>query len=146
MNLNMIISFDVTNEKFETIDLPDSLACHNIMDLHISKIRDSLAMLQERENIYTVWMMEHSVQRPFTQLFSIETRHHIVGFRESGIPILQVTDNHHDDYEVKYEIVVYEPNLEHDNVLETSVSCCCFEMHSYMETLLLLGRPRWKSY
>nr|KAJ0196180.1 hypothetical protein LSAT_V11C700343930 [Lactuca sativa] len=137
-NHNMIMSFDVSDEKFETIDLLDSLATHHPTDLHLSKLRDSLAMLQNIENILTVWMMEHGVQRSFTKLFIIKTPNQTVGFRNSGAPIMKVTDDDPDDFDARYKLAVFEPNLGYNNVIEVSGSPISFEVRAYMETLLLL--------
>ncbi|CAH1447905.1 unnamed protein product [Lactuca virosa] len=49
-NQNMIMSFDVINESFESIDLPDSLATRDLGDLYISKVREScFASIQRRQ-------------------------------------------------------------------------------------------------
>ncbi|XP_042752544.1 F-box/kelch-repeat protein At3g23880 [Lactuca sativa] len=141
---NMIMSFDVTNETFESIDLLDTLAHHHPVNFFISKVRDSLAMFKYSGEIYpggdicTVWMMEHGIQKLFTKLFDIKTPHDfIVGFRKNGIPIIQVTYDDDDDDEPP-RLVVYEPNSKHNNFLEISVYPFSFNVNSYMETLLLL--------
>ncbi|KAL4587883.1 hypothetical protein LXL04_000759 [Taraxacum kok-saghyz] len=137
---NMMISFDATNEKFEMIELPDSLAHHDPKYMYVSMVRDSLAIIQStRENIKTVWMMEHGVERMFTKLFIIETPHVIAGFRKSGVPILEVTDYY--DPMGDYKLVAYEPHSEHNNIPEIPGPLYALYVYSYMETLLLLGRP-----
>ncbi|CAH1447901.1 unnamed protein product [Lactuca virosa] len=144
---NMIMSFDVTNEKFEVIELPDSLAIRHPMRMYCSKLCESLAMLHYREDTCTVWMMEHGAQRAFTKLFTIKTPDDfIVGLRKSGVPILQVTDDDPDDINARYKLAVYEPNSEHNNVFEICGTTSWFNLNSYVETLLLLGRSDCNSY
>ncbi|CAH1447899.1 unnamed protein product [Lactuca virosa] len=120
------------------IDLQDSLARLHPCAVCISKVRESLALIQygENDNFTTVWIMEpHGSQRSFTKLFTIKTPHDcIVGFSKNGIPIMQVTDEA--DYYGLAKLVVYEPNSEHSNVLEICDMPYHFSIHSYMETLL----------
>lgn len=142
---NAIMSFDLTHENFEVIDLPDSLACREFGDLYTYKLRESLAMLQYKENICNVWTMDHGVQRSFTKLFTIKTPHEIVGFRKTGVPIMHVPNDDDDDDEGS-KLVVYEPNSEQNNVLEMTGSPFSFYVKSYMETLLLFGRCDSTSY
>ncbi|KAL4588324.1 hypothetical protein LXL04_001208 [Taraxacum kok-saghyz] len=141
-DLKMIMSFDLISETFELIDLPDSLASRY---LRISNLRDSLAILQQGDdyNSSIVWIMEVGVRRSFTKLFTITTPHkNIVGFSNNGIPIMTVDD---DDSDIT-KLVVYETNLEHSIVLEICKLPYHFFVHSYMETLLLLGRSDYTSY
>ncbi|KAI3494925.1 hypothetical protein L1887_36971 [Cichorium endivia] len=142
---HMIMSFDVTNESFQVIDLPYSLTFSDSGFVDISKRRDSLALLQYGIDLSTVsvWMMmEDGAQRSFTKLYTIRTRHiFIVGFRKNDIPIMKVSD----DYQLS-KLVVYDPNSEHNNVLEICGSYDLFNVNTYMETLLLLGRSDCSSY
>lgn len=113
--------------------------------MYISKAWESLASLQYSGDNCDVWMMEHGVQRLFTKIFTITTPHEIVGFRKSGVPIMQLTDDPN-DYDEPSKLVVYEPNSEHNNILENSDSPYSFYVNNYMETLLLLGRSDCISY
>ncbi|KAL4562678.1 hypothetical protein LXL04_026708 [Taraxacum kok-saghyz] len=123
-------------EKFEVIQLPDSLARPDLGNLYTSKLRGSLAILKYKDNIISVWMMDHGVEISFTKLFTIETPPFVIGFRNSGVPIMQVTND--DDGQSK--LVVYEPKSKHKHVIETSDSHYAFYVNTYMETLLLQGR------
>ena len=146
-DLKMIMSFDLISESFELIDLPDSLARGDPWVVSISKLRDSLAIVQNGDdyNSSTVWMMEVGARKSFTKLFTITTPHeNIVGFSKNGIPIMTVVDDDDDDYMTK--LVVYETNSEHNNVLEICKMPDHFYVHSYMETLLLLGLSDGTSY
>ncbi|KAI3494940.1 hypothetical protein L1887_37001 [Cichorium endivia] len=143
LNLNMIMSFDVTNEKFEVMDLPDTVDTSVAMSVSISKIRESLAMLENKINSCVVWIMEDGVQRSFTKLFTIQAPvDSVVGFRKNGIPIMLVPDG---DYDGPFRFVAYEPNSEHDNVLELG-SSLWFNIISYIETPLLFHRSDCSSF
>ncbi|CAI9270512.1 unnamed protein product [Lactuca saligna] len=139
---NLIMSFDITDENFRVVDLPDSLAEHSQTELSVCKLRESLAMLQYSidigKHVCVVWMMEHGVQRLFTKLFSISSPHGsmtILGFRKSGQPIIEVKD----DLSELSDLAVYEPNSEVEmNDLEICGRSNLFSVNSYMETLLLL--------
>ncbi|KAI3494936.1 hypothetical protein L1887_36994 [Cichorium endivia] len=140
---NMLMSFDVTNESFEMIDLPTSLAHHDPLFFHFAKLRDSLAILQydEDRSIYTVWIMEDGIQRSFTQLFTIQARRHsFMGFRKSEAPIMHFVNGS------LCKLVVYEPNSQHNIVLKISGHSSFYAVESYMETLLLLGRSDCSSH
>ncbi|XP_023769147.1 F-box protein At2g21930 [Lactuca sativa] len=68
---NLIMSFDMTDENFRVVDLPDSLEQHSQTELSVSKLRESLAILQYNidtdtdtdtdKHVCSVWMMEHGV-------------------------------------------------------------------------------------
>ncbi|KAL7593191.1 hypothetical protein Lser_V15G33627 [Lactuca serriola] len=148
---NLIMSFDMTNESFEVIDLPHNLACHPHNQLSISKLRESLVILESSNNmenklVFVVWKMEHNVQRSFTKLFTIEAQHEsimkVLGFRESGQPVMEVKD----DVSKKSKLVVYEPNSKNFSDLEINGVSDEFYVNSYEETLLLLDRSDCISY
>ncbi|KAL7615354.1 hypothetical protein Lser_V15G05091 [Lactuca serriola] len=136
------MSFDISDENFRVVDLPDSLAEHSQTELSVCKLRESLAMLQYStdigKHVCVVWMMENGVQRSFTKLFSISAPHGsmtILGFRKSGQPIIEVKD----DLSELSDLAVYEPNSEVEmNDLEICGRSNLFSVNSYMETLLLL--------
>ena len=88
-------------------------------------------------------MMEDGVEL-FKKVFSVEDPSNmIVGFRRNGVPIMGVTN---DDNE-SCACVVYEPNSEHDNVLEMSPSPYTFNMNQYyMESLLFVDWSSSYSY
>ncbi|KAI3518041.1 hypothetical protein L1887_06390 [Cichorium endivia] len=149
---NLIISFDITNENLEVVDLPDSFAILPPFQFSVSKLRESLVILEDNKDGYnidiaeqfccTVWMMEHGVERSFTKLFTIKAPGDLikpVGFRNSGGPIIEVEDYIFDSI----ELVVYEPNSEVSNHLFTGRA---FSVNSYGETLVLLGLSDCSSY
>ncbi|KAL4588319.1 hypothetical protein LXL04_001203 [Taraxacum kok-saghyz] len=141
-DLTMIMSFDLISETFDFIELPDSLASRY---LHICNLRDSLAIVKQGDdyNSSIVWIMDVGARKSFTKLFTITTPHEtILGFSKNGLPIMTVDD---DDSQMT-KLVVYEPNSEHNSVLETCNLPYQLFVHSYMETLLLLGRSDYTSY
>ncbi|KAL4588325.1 hypothetical protein LXL04_001209 [Taraxacum kok-saghyz] len=142
-DLKTIMSFDLISETFELIDLPESLARRDPWVVSISKLRDSLAIVQYGDdyNSSIVWMMEVGARKSFTKLFTIPYVN-VVGFSKNGLPIVTVDD---DDSDMT-KLVVYETNSEHNKVLEICELPYHFFVHSYMETLLLLGRSDYTSY
>ncbi|XP_023768158.1 F-box/kelch-repeat protein At3g23880 [Lactuca sativa] len=147
---NLIMSFDLTNENFEIIDLPDSLARHPPVRLSVSKIRDSLVVIEDsffnkEKQHCAVWMMENGAQKSFTKLFTVISQHALImplGFRKNGTPIMEVDEY---GYE-KSQIMVYDPNSQHFNDLEIFGKRYCSTVTSFMETLLLLGRSDCYSF
>nr|KAJ0220739.1 hypothetical protein LSAT_V11C200054710 [Lactuca sativa] len=150
---NLIMSFDLTNESFEVIDLPDRIAILHLSQFSVSKLRESLVLLEYSKDGYdifneeqlccTLWMVEHGVEISFTKLFSIEAPGDLmraVGFRRKGGPIMEVQDY---IFESTEELVVYEPNSEQSNHL---ISGSSFIVNSYIETLVLLGCSDCSSY
>ncbi|KAL7615290.1 hypothetical protein Lser_V15G05112 [Lactuca serriola] len=150
---NLIMSFDITNEKFEVVDLPERMAIITFSLLSVSKLRESLVILEynkcgyndtiEEQVCCTVWMVERGVERSFTKLFSIKAPGDLmtaVGFRMRGGPIMGVQDY---AFESTEELVVYEPNSELSNHL---ISGYRFTVNSYIETLVLVGSSDCSSY
>ncbi|GJR87567.1 reverse transcriptase domain-containing protein [Tanacetum coccineum] len=73
---NLIMSFDMKSEEFKEIYLPEILVLNVDINYPISKLRESLVMLEyniDAENpVYGVWMMEDGVSKSFTKLFTIK--------------------------------------------------------------------------
>ncbi|XP_023769026.1 putative F-box protein At1g47790 [Lactuca sativa] len=145
-NHNVIMSFDITNESFGVVELPDSLRRLSPTQLCISKVRDSLVMLEYDSFVKRacgVWMMENGVEKSFTKRFNVEAPPYwsksitTLGFRKSGQPIMEV-EIAHDFYE-QSQLVVYEPNFERFNYHEIYGKPETFSVHSYIETLVLMG-------
>ncbi|XP_042755759.1 uncharacterized protein LOC111903680 isoform X1 [Lactuca sativa] len=150
---NLIMSFDLTNEKFEVVDLPDRVAILRLSQFSVSKLRESLVMLEYNRRGYdasnveqvccTVWLVERGVETSFTKLFSIKAPGDlltIVGFTRKGGPITELQEYVFDSTE---ELVVYEPNSEQSNHL---ISGSLFIVNSYTETLVLLDSSDCSSY
>ncbi|CAH1436060.1 unnamed protein product [Lactuca virosa] len=139
---NLILSFDMTNDTFQVIDLPDILAGCLPTQLFISKLRESLVIFESLEEMCSVslWMMENGVQKSFTKLFTIIAQEYgsirILGLRKSGTPVMEVIDVCLGES----EIAVYEPNSQSFTTLEIGGIRSFSTVNSYTETLLLLGR------
>ncbi|KAI3517988.1 hypothetical protein L1887_06274 [Cichorium endivia] len=146
-NHNLIMSFDLTNENFGEIDFPENLTRHSPIQVCISKLKESLVIL-EYDSILkyacSVWMMENGVEKAFTKLFTVQAPYGsrtitALGFRNSGQIILEVEDGHQYIFE-QSELLAYEPNSERFNYLEIYGTTETFVVNSYMETLLLVGQ------
>ncbi|CAI9270541.1 unnamed protein product [Lactuca saligna] len=150
---NLIMSFDLTNENFEVVDLPDRIAVLPLSQFSVSKLRESLVMVEYNRRGYdptdveqvccTVWMVERGVESSFTKLFNIKAPGDLmraVGFTRKGGPIMELQEYAFDSTE---ELVVYEPNSELSNNL---ISGSSFTVNSYIETLVLLGSSDCSSY
>ncbi|XP_071705075.1 putative F-box protein At1g47730 [Rutidosis leptorrhynchoides] len=92
----VIISFDLTNEEFGVIYVPDSLARYRILEL--SKYRESLVLFPDDYNGYVcdVWMMEGNVKKSFKKLFTIKSLDHnsmmAMGISYNGEAVLKIID------------------------------------------------------
>ncbi|CAH1435478.1 unnamed protein product [Lactuca virosa] len=146
-NHNFIMSFDITNESFGVVELPDSLRRHSPKQLCISKVRESLVMLEYdsyEKRACSVWMIENGVEKSFTKRFTVEAPHYwsksitTLGFRKNGKPIVEV-ENAHICYE-QVALMVYEPNIECFKYLGMYGKPGTFFVHSYIETLVLIGQ------
>ncbi|KAJ0616852.1 putative F-box domain-containing protein [Helianthus annuus] len=132
LTCNLIISFDMISEEFKQVSLPHSLA-HRIYlgDLHLSKLRNSLVVLQQD----VVWIMEDAVQNSFTKLYAIRipdqsVRTTVVGFRKTGEPVIEYVATMVGDSS--------SSNLFNNVEISGMLS---FYVYAYTETLLLLDQP-----
>ncbi|CAI9270529.1 unnamed protein product [Lactuca saligna] len=146
-NHNFIMSFDITNESFGVVELPDSLRRHSPKQLCISKVRESLVLLEYdsyHKRACSVWMIENAVEKSFTKRFTVEAPHYwsmsitTLGFRKNGKPIVKV-ENAHMCYE-QGALMVYEPNIECFKYHGMYGKPGTFFVHSYIETLVLIGQ------
>ncbi|KAJ9550915.1 hypothetical protein OSB04_014960 [Centaurea solstitialis] len=135
----LILSFDLTNEEFREVPVPDSL---QQSFLTMSKLRESLVLIdyQERDSttgidVFDVWMMMED--GAFTKLFTIKDAsvERILGFNKTGEPLVEIRSP--DDVN-SVLLAVYEPCLDHIKDLEICRPGLCFSMCSYNESLLLL--------
>ncbi|KAJ9551449.1 hypothetical protein OSB04_015494 [Centaurea solstitialis] len=113
---NSEVSFDLTTHEFAEVDIPNSLH-HSYLSL--SRLRESLVLLhtdqdliQDKE-VFHVWMMDDGDSKEFTKLFTINPPNaylwQTLGFRESGEPIIEWTQ---DEMDRTSALGVYEPGLE----------------------------------
>ncbi|KAF5764821.1 putative F-box domain-containing protein [Helianthus annuus] len=144
---DLIISFDITNEEFKEVILPDSLSRN--FDQHVmSNLKNSLVMLEfnRRRTLYNVWMMEDGVSKSFTKLFTIcppdVEQIYVLEFRKSGEPVIQVRQLGGAP-DGLLSLAVYEPDSKHINDLGIDGF---HEVKAYTETLLLLDKPNFFIY
>ncbi|KAK9077305.1 hypothetical protein SSX86_005642 [Deinandra increscens subsp. villosa] len=152
---NLIVSFDITSEAFGEVNLPDTLAHdRSRSNLYISKLRKSLVVIEsdgvEKTPTFIVWMMGDGNSKSLTKLFSIYTPDvsilGVLEFRESGEPILEISE--HDLVYSVYDssLVVYEPYSKHITNLGIDGKDLVLSVSSYMETLLLHDQPNFVIY
>ncbi|KAM0003100.1 putative F-box domain-containing protein [Helianthus debilis subsp. tardiflorus] len=144
---DLIISFDITNEEFKEVILPDGLSRN--FDQHVmSNLKNSLVMLEfnRRRTLYNVWMMEDGVSKSFTKLFTIcppdVEQIYVLEFRKSGEPVIQVRHLGRPP-DGLLSLAVYEPDSKHINDLGIDGF---HEVKAYTETLLLLDKPNFFIY
>ncbi|MFS8031063.1 putative F-box domain-containing protein [Helianthus anomalus] len=140
---NMIVSFDMTSEEFREVNLPDNLARWRGFKLSLSKVRESLVVVEDvGHGVEAIWMMDDGVSKSFTKLFTVNVNtppaqvRRFRGFRKTGEPIIEVVQHN-----LHGQLVVYEPDSEHVDELEIDGKKFSFSVFSYMETLLLLDQP-----
>ncbi|GJY58329.1 putative F-box domain-containing protein [Tanacetum coccineum] len=87
----MIMSFATTSEEFTEISLPNSLALKAGIRLGLTKLRESLIVVENNPNdqVIGIWMMKnHGDPTSFTKLFNINlagaSMPLVIGFRNSG--------------------------------------------------------------
>ncbi|XP_071727269.1 putative F-box protein At3g52320 [Rutidosis leptorrhynchoides] len=136
----VVISFDVTNEEFGVIHLPDSLARYKYMDL--CKYRESIVLITHDYNIseydYDVWMMESGgVTKSFKKLFTINSSYDCVkmmAISYNGVGILETEDYVLTNFS---SISTYEPSSYRFKDTTITGIYGSYSMSSYMETMLL---------
>ncbi|GJZ53822.1 putative F-box domain-containing protein [Tanacetum coccineum] len=138
---DLIMSFDMISEEFTEVYLPDSLAKDSDIGLSISKLKESLVVLEynfkAERRVYGVWMMEDSAEKLFTKLFTIDIPYASIqdvhGFSKSGKAIIEVKIDCNE-----HALFVYEPIFKHMSYIGISGKPFSFLTSSYMETLLFL--------
>ncbi|KAJ0666818.1 putative F-box domain-containing protein [Helianthus annuus] len=140
---NIIISFDMTSEEFREVNLPDDLSRLRGIKLSLSKVRESLVVVEDvGHGVEAIWMMDDGVSKSFTKLFTVNVNtppaqvRRFRGFRKTGEPIIEVVQHN-----LHGQLVVYEPESEHVDELEIDGKKFSFSVFSYVETLLLLDQP-----
>lgn len=106
---HVIVSFDVTNEQFRSIDFPRKFG-HLIFLMNVT---GSLGVVTQ-DTTYEIYILRDN-QETFTHFLNIDVGNSsLLGFTKNGSPILSVP--HEDDYEE--ELTAYDQNLEHPNGLD----------------------------
>ncbi|XP_071705073.1 F-box/kelch-repeat protein At3g23880-like [Rutidosis leptorrhynchoides] len=144
----VIISFDLTNEEFGVIYLPDSLARYS--NLELSKHRESLVLLPHDYNIarydHDVWMMEDGATKSFKKLSTINTNYDLVtpmAISYNGEVILKMQESYWPIDNVAL-IKTYEPSSNRFKRTTITGTCGFTSMTSYVETMLLQDYEEFK--
>ncbi|XP_071705079.1 putative F-box protein At4g09190 [Rutidosis leptorrhynchoides] len=138
----VIISFDLTNEEFGVIYLPDILKWYSILDL--SKYRESLVLFANdctsAKHVYEVWMMEGGVTKSFKKLFTINSTDYFskpIAISYNGEAIMEMLESSTTENVNLASIKTYEPSSNRFKTTTISGICGLTCMSSYMETMLL---------
>lgn len=138
---NLIMSFDIVNEVFHEITLPNVLADERLSNLYVTLYGESLGVLQYDRDVESccVWVMsEYVVSGSWTKLFTVNPAGalmKIVGFRKNGDVLLALRNN---------DLVSYEPSSGQTKSLGVVGNIRSFYVDTYTETLLLLnGQSRF---
>nr|XP_043632945.1 putative F-box protein At1g47790 [Erigeron canadensis] len=142
-HINLVVSFDMVSENFMEINLPHSVAHGTYHDFSVSKIKESLALLEYSDDaekrVCGVWMMvEDCVSKSFTKLFTVNTpsfETKVLGFSKNDQPIMEKVIAKSG---VASSLVVYQPctrAIENVWIIGRRGS---FFVSSYTATLLLL--------
>ncbi|KAJ0693591.1 putative F-box domain-containing protein [Helianthus annuus] len=139
---DLIISFDMTSEKFGEVNLPDSLVS---CDCSMSQLRESLVVIEPYSKInpiefyYHVWMMEDGVTKSFIKLYTIDHLPDVLifrvrGFRKTGEALFEAL-SFPDSTNM---LAAYEPYSKSISNIAINERYCSYSVYAYMETLLLL--------
>lgn len=134
---NLVVSFDMGDEVFREIMLPNALASELVTNLCIHAVGGSLAALKYNNQLETtpccVWVMkEYGVPESWTKLFTIDLPGMLkktVAFRDNGEVILSLRNN---------ALVSYDTNSGQSKDLDIIGNIRSFYVDTYMETLILL--------
>ncbi|KAL7128918.1 hypothetical protein ABFS83_13G026900 [Erythranthe nasuta] len=122
---NSILAFDIGDEVFSEVMLPDELVSEDIAELRILVIGESFGVVKHnRDDAYDVWLytIDHLIGK-IENLFE---------FWKSGEALLEVKG---------YGLVVYDPETKMPKVLGINGY-----VYHYVESLLLFsGLSRWNS-
>nr|XP_043611133.1 F-box/kelch-repeat protein At3g23880-like [Erigeron canadensis] len=140
-NVSLIMSFDLTSEEFTELYLPTTPFAY----LYVSTLRESIGVfdlhLDTRPQVVNVWIMRgRGCTRSFEKLYHINLSDASISipraFRSSGTPIAEMENNQFDS---PVALAAYEPGSKDITEIWNHGIAYAFRVHSYMETLLLLG-------
>ncbi|KAM7495146.1 hypothetical protein LguiB_029755 [Lonicera macranthoides] len=136
---NLIVSFDMGEEVFNEMMLPDALSGELVTSLSINVLGESLAIFKynteaEAETASCcIWVMkEYGIVESWTKLFTIDLPGSLkktVRFRKNGEVILSLRNN---------ELVSYDPNSRQIRDFGIVGNIRSFYVDTYLETLSLL--------
>lgn len=134
---SLVMSFNIADEVFGEIMLPDALVGEIATELSIMLFEESLAVVKYEREIdggsCEVWVMKrYGVLESWTRLYRINLvadMEKVVGFRNNGEVLFSTRSS---------ELVSYAPNSGHMMDLGIHGSSRSFYVQNYMESLILL--------
>ncbi|KAA8524975.1 hypothetical protein F0562_011387 [Nyssa sinensis] len=135
---SLIVSFDVGDEVFRELLLPDALAGQCGQELSVSVFGEVLAVFQyqyrAKKQRCSVWvMMEYGVVDSWTKLYTIDLQGGLqktVGFRKNGEVLLATA---------RGKLISYDPNFQRMKSIGIHGAIDSFYVDTYEESLALLG-------
>uniref|UniRef100_A0A5B6ZAI8 F-box domain-containing protein n=1 Tax=Davidia involucrata TaxID=16924 RepID=A0A5B6ZAI8_DAVIN len=140
---SLIVSFDMGNEVFGEMMLPDALAGQHAINLSITVLEESLAVFKYDKQIGTesccIWVMkEYGVAESWTRMVTIDLPGALgstVEFRKNGEVLLSTRDN---------MLASYDPKTQQIKDLGIHGNSRSFYVDTYIESLFLLkGQNRF---
>ncbi|EYU24906.1 hypothetical protein MIMGU_mgv1a021233mg [Erythranthe guttata] len=128
------LAFDVGDEVFGEVMLPDCLASECLKMLCIFVIGESLGVVKYNKGYesWDVWAMkEYRVKESWTKMYTVEVSARVVGFRNSGEALLALRS---------LGLVVYNLKTKQMQSEDLGIYGCTmlFYVDNYVESLLLL--------
>ncbi|XP_030933353.1 F-box/kelch-repeat protein At3g23880-like [Quercus lobata] len=151
---DLLLSFDVSSEKFNEVPLPNEGSCFTRC---VTSFKGKLALIEIRSGaqpystLCSIWVMrEYGVIDSWNKLrvLSIENLHDFIGFTEYGLHLVQkgprlVSTNSKLKRKRKY--VLIDPKTLHEKEISTQADYR-LEVATYMENLALLDGRNVVSY
>ncbi|CAK7325124.1 unnamed protein product [Dovyalis caffra] len=145
---NVIVFFDLADEKIGEMKVPNCVVFRDDMDLTVAVFDGLLSLVASRrpyhsEVSYSIWQMkEYSDAKSWIKLFNIEPSgyyvYDFVGFKKNGEVF----------FDVDGELTYYSRNKNGScRILGTEILGCPeeFSLDSYVESLVLLNVASWIS-
>ncbi|XP_062153478.1 F-box/kelch-repeat protein At3g06240-like [Alnus glutinosa] len=135
---NVIVSFNVGDEAFGEMAVPESLQGY-LLNMAVTVLNGSLALVpcnrRSGDECQSVWVMkEYGVAESWTKLFDIEIDggglKRVIGFTENGEVLLVTKDG---------KLVSYEPSTQETMDLHIRGLTESFFLDTYVESIVLLN-------
>ncbi|XP_059663115.1 F-box protein At3g07870-like [Cornus florida] len=132
---NLIVSFDMGNEVFSKIMLPDALAGEHQSNLYITVVGECLSVFRYGIGSCCIWVMkEYGVVKSWTELVTVNlpgATDRTLGLRKNGEVLLSTTEK---------ILASYDPKTQQIKDLGIQGNRRSLYVDTYMETLVLLKR------
>ncbi|XP_028065592.1 F-box protein CPR1-like [Camellia sinensis] len=136
---SLIVSFNMCDELFREIFLPDSLAAQRGINIEINVFGESLCVMHDvflsgSNQAYDMWVMEkYSVVESWTKLFAIvdyqQSLGPVIGFRKNSEVLLERSEN----------LVSYDLKTKETKNLGIHGVGCFFYVAAYVKSLVLVS-------